>query len=335
MAQRTRLDSFQQRHGWLGFPIAVLYKYADDQGGYLAALLTYYAFLSLFPLLLVAATVLGFVLHNNPALQQHILSSALSQFPIVGHQLQANVHNFQGSGLALTIGILGLLYGGLGVAQAGQNVMNTVWAVPRNERPNPFKSRLRSLGLLGVFGVGVLGTTGLSGLTTGAHAFVNSLHLGTGARLVTLVLSLVLNIGLFIAAFRVLTDRAVSIRDIALGALIAAVAWQALQTVGTYYLAHELKNAGELYGTFGLVLGLIAWIHLESLTVVLCAEINAVLRHRLWPRALFTPFTDNVELTPADESIYTAAAEAQRTKGFETINVDFDGESEAGSREEG
>ena len=112
MARRTRFDALQQRHRWLGFPIAVLYKYSDDQGGYLAALMTYYGFLSLFPLLLVGVTVLGFVLHGNPVLQQKILGSALSQFPIVGKQIQTNVHGFHGSGLALAIGIFGLCTAG-------------------------------------------------------------------------------------------------------------------------------------------------------------------------------------------------------------------------------
>src|SRR5581483_4293968 len=108
------------------------------------------------------------------------------------------------------------------------------------------------------------------------------------------------------------------------GAAAAAVGWQVLQEVGVYYVGHELKGASEIYGVFGLVLGLIAWIHVESLIVVFCAELNVVLRRRLWPRALLTPFTDDVQLTTADEQAYTSYAQAQQNKGFETIDVDFD-----------
>ena len=324
MRSRPALDDYQRRHRWLAVPIAVIYKFSDDQGAYLAALITYYGFLSLFPLLLLAVTTLGFVLQGNSALQHDVIGSALSQFPIVGKQIQTNLHGYRGSGLGLAIGIVGSLYGGLGVAQTGQNAMNTVWEVPRNERPNPLKSRLRSLLALATLGMGVLSTTALSALTTGPHSFAHSLHLGLGSRAIAIVLSLALNVVLFIAAFRVLTDREVATREIALGASLAALAWQLLQTAGTYYIAHKLAGASEVYGAFAMVLGLVAWIHVESLVVVLCAELNVVLRDKLWPRALLTPFTDDVDLTAADESAYASYAKAERSKGFETIDVRFD-----------
>ncbi len=317
------LDDYQRQHGWLALPIAVLYKFFDDQGSYLASLITYYGFLSLFPLLLLAVTVLGFVLHGDARLQHEIVGSALAQFPIIGKQLRTNLHGYTGSGLGLAVGLLGAVYGGLGVAQAGQNAMNAVWAVPRDQRPDPLRSRLRSLVALATLGVGALLTTTLSGLTTSTRSFGGSLPPGWLAPVLGIAVSLVLNLGLFVAAFRLLTDRAVSVRDILPGAVVAAAGWQVLQAVGTYYLAHKLKGSSEVYGLFGIVLGLVAWIHLESMLVVLAAELNVVLRQRLWPRALLTPFTDDVDLTRADKHAYTSYAKAQRNKGFETINVDF------------
>lgn len=321
MRPRPALDAFQQRHPWLGLPIAILYKYVDDQGGYLAALITYYGFVSLFPLLLLGVTILGFVLHGNPHLQEQILGSALSQLPIIGQQIQSNLPGFTGSGVALFIGIIGTLYGGLGVAQAGHHAMNSVWAVPRNERLNPLKSRLHSLALLGTLGLGVVATTILSGLTTSADSFANSFHLGLLTRVLAIGLSLGLNIGLFIAAFRLLTDRAVTINDILIGAVAAAVAWQILQTVGTYFVGHQRSTSA--YGTFGAVLGLLAWIYLEAVVVVLCAELNVVVRRGLWPRALLAPFIEDAELTPADELAYTSYVRAQRRKGFQHIDISF------------
>ncbi|MFL6139898.1 MAG: YihY/virulence factor BrkB family protein [Frankiaceae bacterium] len=319
----ARLDAYQRRHRWLGYPVAVAYKFVDDQGAYLAALITYYAFLSLFPLLLLLATVLGFALHDDPALQQRVVDSTLSQFPIIGTQLQRNVHSLHGSALALVVGIVGALYGGLGVAQAGQNALNRVWAVPRNERPNPFLARLRSLALLLVLGTGVIATTVLSGLAASAKGY--GVDLGTGMRIAAIVLSVAVNIGLFVLAFRVLTARDIKTGDVIVGAVVAAVAWQVLQAIGTYYVGHELKHATEVYGLFGLVLGLIAWLWLESLTVVLAAEINVVRAKRLWPRALLTPFTDRARLTRADERAYDSYAQSERYKGFENVDVDFEG----------
>ncbi|MHA6757067.1 YhjD/YihY/BrkB family envelope integrity protein [Streptacidiphilus sp. PAMC 29251] len=117
----SRLDSYQRRHRWLGLPLAVVYKFIDDQGTYLAALLTYYGFLSLFPMLLLLTTALGFALHGNPQLQQQVLNSALGQFPVIGDQIGANIHSFHGNTVALYVGIAGSLYGALGAAQAAQN----------------------------------------------------------------------------------------------------------------------------------------------------------------------------------------------------------------------
>jgi YihY family inner membrane protein len=324
MTLTARVDALQQRRPWLGLPIAVVYKFTDDQGGYLAALITYYGFLSLFPLLLLAITVLGFLLSHDPSLRERILTSALRDFPLVGNQL-GHIRTFRGSGAAVVVGLLGSAYGGLGVAQAGQNAMNQVWAVPRNRRPNPLKARGRSVVLLLLLGVGVLLTTALSGLSTGAQSFAHDLAgLDEGVRVLAVVLAVALNIVLFVAAFRLLTVLPVTVRDVAPGAVVAALLWQVLQAVGTYYLGHKIRGATEVYGTFGFILGLIGWIYLEAVIVVLCAELNVVLRRRLWPRALLTPFTDAVSLTGADEQVYGGLATAQRSKGFERVDVSFD-----------
>jgi len=301
----------------------VLYKFFDDQGGYLAALITYYGFLSLFPLLLLLVTVLGYLLHGNPGLQHQILHSALSQFPIIGDQLGGDVHAAHGSVLAIVIGVLGSLYGGIGVVQAAQNAMNVVWAVPKNTRPNPIKGRLRSLLMLAVLGVGLLLTTALSGLTTGAHAYVSGPVASTGIRLVTLILAVLLNVGLFVAAFRLLTARDVTTRQVLPGAVVAAVGWQVLQAVGTYLVGSKLRGASSSYGVFGIVLGLLAFIYLAAILVVFCAEANTVAAQRLWPRSLLTPFPDDVQLTGPDQRAYSSYAAAQRSKGFQQILTKF------------
>ncbi|MEP6527320.1 MAG: YihY/virulence factor BrkB family protein [Nocardioidaceae bacterium] len=274
MALTDRLDRFQQRRPWAGFPIAVAYKYADDQGNYLAALMTYYGFLSLFPLLLLLSSVLGFALQGDPGLQQRILDSALGQFPVIGDQL-SRPGGLQGSGLA------------------------------------------------------ILGTTIMSALGGSAGAF--GVELGIGIKLVITLLSVALNAAVFVLAFRVATAERLSLRDSAPGAVTAAVCWQLLQLLGTAYVGHVVKNASATNGVFALVLGLIAWIFLGAVSVVFCVEINVVRTHRLYPRALLTPFTEKVDLTSADQRAYSGYATAQRSKESESVEVSFE---DCGRRDE-
>jgi membrane protein len=313
-----RLDRLQRRHPVAGFPIAVVYKYVDDSGPYLAALITYYAFVSLFPLLLLMSTILGHVLSGDPQLQQRVLHSALSQFPVVGSQL-ARPKELSGGLTGVLIGVLGSLYGGLGVAQAVQFAMNSAWGVPRNSRPNPLLARGRSLLLLATAGLSVAGTTALSTLGAGSLASFGAL-----LRAVVLVASVAVNGMVFVLVFWLATPRRLTVRQVMPGALAAAVLWQLLQTFGVTYVGHVVRRASPTNGVFALVLGLLAFLYLAAVVVVLCVEVNVVRVDRLYPRALLTPFTDDVDLTRADRSSYTALAKAQRTKGFETVHVTFD-----------
>lgn len=321
MGAVTRVDAYQRRHRWAGLPLAVLYKFTDDQGSYLAAQITYYGVVSLFPLLLLLATVLGYGLHDSQHFQRQVLDSALAQFPIVGNQIATNIRSFHGSVPGLVIGVLGCLYGGLGIVQAVQSTLNKVWGVPRNARPNPVRARLRSLLLLAAGGASVIVTTVLSALGAAADAYGASL--GGSVRALATVLAVLLNVTLFTVAFRVLSARPVTIRQIRAGAIAVAVTWQALQWAGALLLGHKLKGATDTYGLFAIVLGLLAWIYLGAITVVICAEFNAVRAERMWPRSLLTPFTDNVELTPGDQRAYISYARTERHKSFENIDVSF------------
>jgi membrane protein len=323
MSLIDRLDGYQRRRQWLGFPLAVIYKFVDDQGSYLASLITYFGFLSLFPLLLIATTVLGFVLHGHPALAQQLLGSAVGQFPIIGEQLADTAHPLRGSAAGLTIGISVALYGGLGFTLALQNAFNQVWGVPMHRRPDALLARLRGLALLGVLGAWVLLTTGLAALS--ALATTDLPRLGAGVPIGATALSIIANAGVFVLAFRVLTARELTTRQLLPGAFTAAVAWWGLQSLGAGLITHELRGTTAAYGLFGLVLGLLAWIYLQALMVVLAAEINIVHIQRLWPRSLLalTPSTSPETLTGADRRSYRTYATTQRYKNFEQINVDF------------
>jgi len=260
-----------------------------------------------------------------------VLDSALAQFPVIGGQITANIRSFHGSIPGLVIGMLGCVYGGLGIVQATQSMLNKVWGVPRNSRPDPVKARLRSLLLLAFGGASVIATTVLSALGAAAGAYGASL--GDGARAIATAAAVMLNVALFTVAFKVLTARPVTIRQIRAGAVAAAVTWQALQWAGTLLLGQKLKGATATYGLFALVLGLLAWIYLGAVTTVICAEFNAVRAGQLWPRSLLAPFTDNAALTPADRRAYTSYAKTERHKSFENVDVSFGEPAQPGPAE--
>lgn len=321
MRLHERLDQYQRRHRWVGLPLAVLYKFYDDQGLYLAALLTYYGFLSLFPLLLILVAVLSTFLSNDPGLRQRVLDSALSKFPVIGDQIVGNIHSFHGSGAALAVGIAGSLYGSLGVAQAAQYSLNKIWAVPRHTRPDPFRSRLRGLLFLLILALGLGAFTLLSVAASQAYLFGARLRGGTWV--VATVASVCLNSLLLLLSYRLLTKRELPLRRLVVIALGAACAWQGLQWVGTYYVSHVLHGATATYGMFGIVLGLLAWLYVAALIFVTAAEVGAVRLLRLWPRSLLTPFTDRVDLTAGDRRAYESYATTEAFKGFEKIRVSF------------
>jgi len=310
------LDGLQRRNRAVGLIVAVIYKYADDQGGYLAALIAYYGFVSLFPLLLLLTTGLGVVLAGRPDLQDQILHSTLSQFPVIGSQLH-QPQGLSGGVSAVVIGILGALYGGLGVGQAIQNAMDSIWAVPRDRRPNPIRSRLRSLLLLLVLGSAAIAATLLSavGQVTGS--------LGVFGKIVAGVAAVAINAVICLVAYRVTTARDLTYRQVLPGALAAAFVWQVLQSFGAGFVGHTVKKASAINSVFALVLGLLGFLLLVSVTLVLCAEINVVLVERLHPRALLSPFTDDADLTTADRRVYAKKVRAERIKGSQRISVRF------------
>ena len=329
-----RVDRLQRRFPVLGIPIAVIYKYVDDQGAYLAAILTYYAFIAIFPILLLASSILGFVLQGRPELQDAVLSSALSQFPIIGEEL-GRPEGLRGSTTAVVVGSLTALYGAMGLGTAIQNAVNAAWAVPRNSRPNPFLIRLRSLLLLLVAGIAVLAVTTVSVLGSSTEVFGPSI--GTGLRWAFRVATVLVMALMLTALFRLAAARGQvhgqTVRSALPGALVVAALWQVLQHAGTVYVRRILDEASDMNQTFGLVLGLLALIYLASVCGVLGMEVNVVLARRFWPRALLTPFTDAVDLTEADRRAYAAYARAQRHKGFERVEVVF--EDRAQSPDEG
>jgi membrane protein len=306
-------DAVQQRHKWLAIPMAVVKKFSDDQAGSLAALVAYYAFFSLFPLLLVFVTILGFVLQSDPQLQQSISTSVLRQFPVIGDQLTSNVHPLKGHIVVLIFGVLTSLLSGLGITNAAQKAFDTVWAVPMKDRPDFLQARLRGLLLLALLGAMFIAATVVTGLVTGG------LHLGGAlGKAAAIFLSLLLNIGLFLAAFRFMTAATIATRCLWVGVIFAAVFWEILQVLGGIYIGHVFKHETATYGVFGLVIALLVFLHLGAQLTLYSAEINVVVTRKLWPRSLLGPPS-----RPADEETLTALAKVEERHDSEQVEVEF------------
>ena len=319
-----RVDEAHQRHPWLAFPYAVIKKFGDDQAGNLAALISYYAFFSLFPLMLVLVTVLGMVLQRNTELREAIQESALANFPVVGEEISRNVRALDATGLTLAVGIALALWAGLGVLKVMQTAMNTIWNVPYRHRPNFLKTLLRAVIMLAVLGVITIGSAVAGGIGAGNDNLLLSL--------VWVLVSLVLNLALFLLAFRILTSADVTWGDVFPGALVAAIAWTALQALGGYFVRHQLEGATETYGTFATVIGLLAWMYLGAQATLLAAEVNVVRKRRLWPRAIVQP-----PLTDADERALKIYAKVEERRPEEDVyaRIDRAASTQPPSRDEG
>jgi YihY family inner membrane protein len=304
------LDRFQQRHGVLGFPVGVVKKFGDDQAGKHAALLAYYGFLSLFPLLLVFVTLLGYALANNQELQRQVIETVVAQFPVLGSQLEDSLQTIQGSGVGLLVGILGTLWGGLGITQSAQDAMNAVWNIPRRGRPNFWLRLVRSLAVLVLLVAGVFAATAMTQLATATPGVLGRVLLLTG--------SLLLNLALLTVGSQVLTAVSQPWRQLLPGATCGAVGWSVLQGLGVYIVSRQLQQANLVYGVFAVVIVLLGWLYLTAQLLLYAAEINVVLARHLWPRSLLQP-----PLTAPDKQVLTALAETEERLAEQHIEVRF------------
>ena len=306
-----RADRVQQASPATAFAFAVVKKFGDDRGPTLAAQLAYYGFMSLFPLLLVLTTILGFV--TNRAVGDDVVATTLHQFPVIGDQIgRQAAHPLAGSGFGLAVGLVGLVYGSLGLAQSAQHAMAQVWNVPGVDRPGFLPRLLRSLGFFTVAGAAMALTTALSGMAT---------LTGRAAvwRAVFLLAATAVNVAWYLAAFRVLTPAEVATGDLVVGAVVAGVGYSLLLACGTALVQHQLRHAQAVYGQFAFVLGLMSWLYLVAQLTLYAAEINVVRTRRLWPRSIVQP-----PLTGADQTVLRDIAQAEERRPEQTVSVGFD-----------
>jgi membrane protein len=313
-----KVDGFQQRHAWAAIPFGVYKKFSEDQAGNLAALISYYAFFSIFPLLLALTTILGFVLSGDPTLSAKIYNGAAGSIPLISQN--SSQHPLKGSVFALVFGVLVAIWSGLAVASQAQSAFNVVWTIPRVDRPGFLPRIVRNLELVAVVGGGLIITTLIQGLISNTAKY--GLNLGIGVSILGAVVGIVLNIGLLMVLYRRGTARELSWRDVFPGAIVGGIGWFVLQKVGSEFINSKVAGDKGTYGTFAVVIGLLSYFYLLSQITLYAAEINVVVAEKLWPRGLRA--LQGVATTDADERAYSAYPERERQAHDTAIGVDVD-----------
>lgn len=290
-----KANTYQQKFHLLAFIIAVAKKYSEDSAGRQAALLTYYTYLSLFPLLLILTTITDALVGDGSKAGGTVIKGLTNYFPLLGNQLSQHVHSLHETGLALVVGVLFLLYGTRGVADAFIHGVQHIWMAPeKSGGPNFYKRLYRSFSLVFIGGFGLLAASILAGLTSSAdHTFLFR------------ILSLVVNFFILFWLFRIVLDislpRHVSPQETRTGAAVAAIGLLILQSLGGYIIAHELKHLSALYSYFALPLGLLFWIYLQSQVLFYSIEIAIVKSQKLWPRSLDLQYPSEADRLLVDQ----------------------------------
>jgi YihY family inner membrane protein len=309
-AKLDRLDSYQQRHPALGVPIAVARKFLEDESINLAAVIAFWAFFSIFPLLLLFVTLLGYVL--PPSLQGDVLRSAARFFPLLSTD---SIGRLSGQWWTLVVGILSALWSGSFVVIAIQSAFNSVWEIPHAQRPSFGAQIKRGVFALGAIALGLVISTVISSYVT-ATALGTSL--GVVASLAGYLVAVVLDVGLFVVAFRVLTDRDVSTRDVLPGALLSGLVFWLLQQLSSLIIFRYLHNAERIYGNFATVITILSWFYSQSVVTLVGAQLNVVLKERLHPRRLVP-----APATEADHRAYDAYAKERTYHHDQHVHTEF------------
>jgi membrane protein len=305
-----KVDTYQQQHKAMGIPIAVFKKFSEDQSTNLASMIAFWAFFSIFPLLLVLVTLLGFFLPAD--MKTSVLKDVAGYIPLLNTKTIAGL---SGSWWALIIGIVSALWSGSAVVRTVQFAFNSVWEIPYHQRPKMLEKILRSIWVLGTIGVGLVISVLITGFVSGTS---NSLHLAWFGHLLGYVIAIALDIGLFVAAFRMLTDRDVSTRDVLPGAVLSGVVFWILQSLSSLIISHYLSNAQSTYGTFATVITMLWWFYMTSIVTLLGAQLNVVLKERLYPRGLV-----DAPDTEADHRLYDNYAKERTYDENEQVHTSF------------
>jgi membrane protein len=295
MRMAEKIDRTQRESKPAGVAVATFKKFSEDRSTNLGAMIAFWGIFSIFPLFMVLVTVLAWVLSASD--RQSVLGHVAKMLPLLD---PSSVSGLTGSWWVFVLGLLTGLWSGTGVVRTVQFAFDSVWEVPYHERPGLVHQTLKSLWVLGTIGLGLVLTTLISGFVVTS---ANGVSLGALGRVGGYVLSAALDVGIFLAAFRILTSRVNSMREVLPGALLSGVAFFILQQLSALIISHYLQKAQSTYGHFATVITILWWFYLQSNITLLGAQLNVVLREGLFPRSLV-----NAPQTSADHRVLEAYA---------------------------
>lgn len=269
-----RVMKIRARHAAVDVIVDMLDGWRRHLSGRNASVLAFFGFLSIFPLLLAATTILGFVLEGNEDLQQRIIDGALADIPVLGSQLQNDPASLTGNWWALIIGLGGALWSSTKAFVGLQGALDDVWEIHVDHRDAMHTQRGKALLGLLVIGAAQVATIVIS-------TIVNAAGLPHIGRVALLLATVVVNIAVLAVMYRFLTAAETTWRDVWPGAVVSGVTFSVLQYFGTAIVDRIQEGASDTYGQFALVLGLVTWLSLLAISSLMSAEFNAALvRHR-------------------------------------------------------
>jgi membrane protein len=256
------LDRIAARLPFLKPVAAMQRRYGEVGGDQLAAAFTLQAFLSIFPLVLVALAVLGFVAAGA---HTDVAGRMVANLGLKGDSakmLTDAVASAERSRKAASmVGFVGLLWSGLGLVGALQHAFNGVWQV--NERGVKDK----------IFGLFWLG--GAAVLFVGGAAATTALRWLPGFLApVGVLITFVVSLGLWLWTLRVLPNTKLPWRSLLPGALLGAIGLEILKAIGAYYVPKAVASSSQLYGSLGIVFAVLAWLLLFGRLLVYSAVLN-------------------------------------------------------------
>jgi len=311
MSVLKKVDQAQKATKPTSVAVATFKKFSEDRSTSMAAMIAFWAFFSIFPLFMVLVTILGWVLPASD--KDNVLTHVANLFPLLDAQ---SIKGLSGSWWALVVGGVTALWSGLSVVRSVQNAFNSVWEIPYHERPKLVEQIRRSVLVLVTIGLGLVLTTLISGLVTGSSS---GLNLGIVGKIAGYVISVLLDVGLFVAAFRMLTDREIGVRDVLPGAIFSGIVFFGLQELSTFIISGHLKHAQSTYGRFATVITILWWFYLQSVITLLGAQLNVVLKERLHPRSVV-----DAPQTEADRRVLQAYAEERTYQPEERVETEVE-----------
>jgi len=269
-----KVMEFRSRHAAIDVLVDTLDGWRRHISGRNASVLAFFGFLSIFPLMLAATTILGFVLEGNEELQQELIDGALADIPVLGEQLQNDPTSLTGNWWALIIGLGGALWSSTKAFVGLQGALDDVWEVHVDQRDAMPKQRGKALLGLLFIGAAQVGTIAISTL-------VNAAGLPSVGRVALLLATVLINIAVLAAMYRFLTAAEPTWGDVWPGAVAAGITFALLQYFGTAIVDRIQEGASSTYGSFALVLGIVTWLSFLAISSLMSAEFNgALVRHR-------------------------------------------------------